>query len=308
MRASRLGSPLSSTRPGCAAARTGGSGAGERRRTRYGANVAGGIETRCGPAGASTAPQARIRSGRPASRSATLASARIRSGALPSVPSRSPQRPAIRPSRRTSSIGTPAPVISRMPTARRWRSTPDAPSGNAARRISSRNVRPRSGSGSSTRPSGATSTGGLCRPSAATRTSVGRRTVSPAGSSRSSRTVARRGAVHSSQAVRPSSQEPIHGRGEESNALDARKPGRPSNRPEDSKPRGPPTSASMAESSARASTVPHPSAVHERAAGGAICRSSPRSPSWRSRTSSAPAVPRRGSRRNGSSPAVRSNR
>ena len=45
-----------------------------------------------------------------------------------------------------------------------------------------------------------------------------------------------------------------------------------------------------------------------RAAGGAKTRSRPRSPSSRSRTSMAPAEPRRGSRRNGSSPVVRWNR
>ena len=52
-----------------------------------------------------------------------------------------------------------------------------------------------------------------------------------------------------------------------------------------------PTSASIAESRAEAATVPQPSASQSRAAGGAITRSRPRSPSSRSRTRLAPAVP-----------------
>ena len=218
----------------------------------------------------------------------------------PSVPSRSPQRLRTRPPRGTRAIGTPAPVISRMPTARRWRSTPDAPAGNAARRISRRNVRPRSGSGSvHAAVRGDVHRAATRRRRRRSRTSVGRRTRrGPAARARSSRTVAGSGAVHSSHAVRPSSHDPIQGRGEPSNALDARKPGRPSKRPDDSNaaPRAP-ASASIALSFARASTVPQPSArprarggrrdhalqpalavlavAHEHGAGGAAARVAP---------------------------------
>ena len=299
-------------RPGAAAARAGGSGAGERSRTRYGANVRAGIVRRACPAGTSR----RRRTG--GSAAAGPRPDRRRSRRRASACAR--ERRACPRGRRTTraaarrgvagTIGTPAPVISRIPTARRCRSTPEAPSGNAARRISRRNVRPRSGSGSSTRPSAATGSASVTVPPARRRTSVGRRTVSRGASRRSSWTVSRRGVVHSSHAVRPSSHEPIHDRGELSNAREARNPGRPWKRPDDSNVATScaPASASTALSGARGSTVPQPSASHARAAGGAICRSIPRWPSWRSRTSTAPAVPLLGSRRNGSSPVVRSNR
>ena len=133
------------------------------------------------------------------------------------------------PLRGISTLGTPAPLISAIPTARRCRAAPAVPGPNAARRISSRNRLPRSGSGSRTTPSGPTSTGADAPPSAVSRTRVGRRTPG-AGSSVSVCSATARGVPHSSHACRPSSHEPTQGRAVPSNALDARNPGRPSKR------------------------------------------------------------------------------
>jgi hypothetical protein len=90
-----------------------------------------------------------------------------------------------------------------------------------------------------------------------------------------------------------------------SKALEARAPGRPSNRAEELNAPLRPTSASISASGASGVTVNQPSKIHVRAAGGAITRSRPRSASPRSRTSAADDEPCHGSRRNGSSPVVR---
>ena len=172
----------------------------------------------------------------------------------------------MRPPRSPARSGRPAPVISRIPTARRCRSTPEAPSGNAARRISRRNVRPRSGSGSSTRPSAATGSAGVALAAGA---KPHERRPAHGLARRLEAQLAHRRAPRrrplEPRAVRPSSHEPIHGRGERSNARDARNPGRPWKRPDDSNvapPRARPASASIALSGARGSTVPQPSASH----------------------------------------------
>ena len=120
-----------------------------------------------------------------------------------------------------------------MPTARRCLARPGVPAGNAARRISSVNSRPRTGAGSRTAPS-RTATGIDAPDSERSRTSVGRRTSARGGAIRSDRSETARGARQRTHAVRPSSHEPIHGRAVPSNALEARNPGRPSKRPEDS--------------------------------------------------------------------------
>ena len=306
--ASRDGVPGSTTRPGAAAGgAAAGAGAGERNRSRYGANVAAGMLSRAVPAGSDTAPHDSKRSGWPASRSATVARTRSSSGSPCTEPVRSPQVDVTRPVRRTRACGTPGPSISPMPTARRWRTVPGVPGGNEARRMSSVNTCPTTGTGNLTTPP-VTGTGGDDPDSLRSRTSVGRRTRSRNGAMRSSCTATRPDAVQRSHAVRPSSHEPIHARGVRSKALEARNAGRPSKRPDESNRPFTPTSVSMLESGASAATVPQALGSHVRAAGGENTRSRPGSPSIRSRTSTAPAVPRRGSRRNGSSPVVRSNR
>ncbi len=144
----------------------------------------------------------------PASSAAMSPSARRRSAAPPTVPARSPQRERSAPARGTCARGTPAPSISPIPTARRWRITPGVPGGKPASRISSRKRRradrARQASRSRRRPRG----------SVASPRRTARRP--PHALARRGRAAARassrgRGSVHSIQAGRPGSNEPIHG-------------------------------------------------------------------------------------------------
>ncbi len=252
------------------------------------------------PAGRSTGAQPVTRSGRPASRSSIVPSARRRRWRLATVPSRTHSRLRV-PERGTRAVVS-VPRISAIPTARRSRASGVSP---LAARISSRNRRPVSGAGSVTVLS-ATSIGADGVPSAITRTRVAWRTPGT-GSSVSVRIVCS-APLHSIQVVRPSRKAPSHGWGVPSNALEARKPGFPWKRAELVKPAGPPTRRSSASSGAVAAALAQPSTVYVRAVGGWKTRVMPVSPSRRSRTSAAPAGPRLGVRRNGSSPVVRWNR
>ncbi len=114
----------------------------ERRRSRYGASTPAGSSSRVGPAGRSTGAQPVTRTGRPASRSSMVPSARRRRWRLATVPSstQSRLRAPVRGTRAVVSV----PRISAIPTARRSRASGVSPS---AARISSRNRRPVSGAG-----------------------------------------------------------------------------------------------------------------------------------------------------------------
>ncbi len=103
-----------------------------------------GIERRCRPGGQRRPPRRTARSAAGGRRRGRRRSRRRASAARapPSVPVEVAAAARDAPARGTSRAGTPAPVISPMPTARRWRSRPARPRGNAARRISSRNVAP----------------------------------------------------------------------------------------------------------------------------------------------------------------------
>ena len=208
--------------------------------------------------------------------------------------------------RRTCTRGIPAPRTSAIPTARRCRSTPGVPGANAARRISSRKFRARSGSGSRTTPSAPTVSGGVPFKFPTTRTSVGRRTPGT-GSSVSEEIVSGRGVTHSSWTPWWLGHCATHGCDVPSKALEARKPGRPWKRDDPKNSPRTPASRSIAGSTTSLGTLPQPSTSQVRAAGGENTRVRPRSPSPRSRTSAALAEPCSLSRRNGSSPVVRWN-
>ena len=246
VRASRAGSPVSSTRPGTAAARAagperpsaGGPDRRERARRDHEPLIPGG---RLGgiPAGAEAQRPAGVEVGRRRVGAHPQRDAAERAREVAAAPAHATVARHVRDGHaRARDLADPdgAPLALGARGALGERRAQDLqPERTAAQRAR----------GASTRPSAPTSTGGLCSPPALRRTSVGRRTVSSAASRRSSRTVEVRCARHSSHAVRPSSHEPIHARGEPSNALEARKPGRPSKRPDDSKPFGPPTSSSI---------------------------------------------------------------
>ena len=149
-------SPRAATRPGASPPAAAPAGAGDRRRRMYGASAPEPTASSVAPAGSCRGgPQERTRSGRPASSAPIVPAVRSCSGWSPSVPDRSPHPPSTAPARGTFTVGTPAPCSSAIPTARRWRTWPGVPGGNAAATISSRNVRPRAGAGSGTLPSAA---------------------------------------------------------------------------------------------------------------------------------------------------------
>ena len=132
----------------------------------------------------------------------------------------SPIVPAAKQSRRsgplrgTLTVGPPLDLgdPDGAPLTRR----PGVPGGNAARRIVSRNLRPRTGCGSRTVPSAATATGGE---------SLSRTCVGPPHARHRVQLQRRHGLVRSvvqlSHAWRPSSHAPTHGCSVPSNALDA---------------------------------------------------------------------------------------
>ena len=85
--------PGESTRPGAGAA---GAGAPERSRSRYGANVPAGSDSRAGPAASATAPQPATRSGWPASSCSIVPVTRSRSAAAGHAPGEARTRRAAR--------------------------------------------------------------------------------------------------------------------------------------------------------------------------------------------------------------------
>ena len=293
-------SPALSTRPGLAAAAR---VPAERRRSRYGASVAAGSESRASPAGRSTG----------------LAAADAQRAAGVEVLDRARRRAAGTASRAPSPASTQASCRAPLRGTRR----------RAGRRRGSRRSRPRGAAGRSRRPRTrrAGSRAGTCVPRTrlrqprpcrrARRRPAASRSAAPGsgggrrapGRACSVLTVVSRGVVQSSHAVRPSSHEPIHGCGVPSNALEARKPG-----PALEAPRGVEVAAHAGQRvergvgrvrrgawpSRRASTCA-PRAARTRAPGRSRRRA-------RSRTSASDEEPRRGSRRNGSSPVVRWNR
>ena len=181
-------------------------------------------DSRVSPAGRADASQSRARSGRPASKSAIVPS--TPSPTCAARPRRPPSRsPAgARPSRGTRTRRHPGSRISAMPTARRCRSVPGVPGGNAERRISSRNRRPLTGAGRRTTPSA---------PDVDRRRGAGLaaqpdpRRLPDAAAPVERQLAQRRPPTHSIHTRRPACQEPIQGRGVPSKALDARYPGRP---------------------------------------------------------------------------------
>ena len=192
-----------------------------------------------------------------------------------------------------------APAISAMPTARAL----------AVRARTCRAGTPRAGSRAGTRGPRTrlrqrdAAVGGDGRAAATRRSSPAqphprRRGARPATGVERQRAAASPRAASSTPATpcRPSSHEPIHGRGVPSNALEARQPGRPWKRAEESKRAARRRPARRARSPARPrATLTQPSTrPASRAAGGENTRSSPGSPSPRSRTSARdePAVPR----------------
>ena len=271
----------------------------------------GGIEARRRPRAASaprrTGASAAGGPRRGRRRSRRRASARARRRACPRGRRSGPRRGR---ARGTRTIGTPAPVISRIPTARRWRLDP----GGAGRERRAQDLEAERAPAQRLRELHAAVRGDRQRRrrGAVAASAHERRPADGLARRLQAQLAARsRGAAASTRAT-PCARRATSRSTTAASRRTRSRPGSPAGprsgpRTRTSR-RARPPSASIALSGARASTVPQPSAVHARAAGGAICRSSPRSPSWRSRTSTAPAVPRRGSRRNGSSPAVRSNR
>src|SRR5262249_26122548 len=147
----------------------------------------------------------------PADVPVTSPPAPARADTPPDVPVTSPHAVVSAPVRGTVTVGTPGPRISAIPTARVWRSFPDAPRGKAARAISNRNARPRTGRGSTTRPPAPTRA--VTAPafgSASTRTARGTRTPGTESSVNVVSVVAC-GVVQAIHGVRPSCQEPIQG-------------------------------------------------------------------------------------------------
>ena len=288
-------------------------GAGEASRTWSRRHGVASARTVSGAAGNATgAPQAVARSGRPASIASAVAATRSRSARVPRWSAGpSPQAMLRRPRRRTAACGTPSPLTSPTPTARRVMSMPGVPGGKAASRTAMRTVRARSGAGRAIAPSAATASGAVGRPSATTRTRVGKRTRTGARSRRSVRIVRGARVRHCSHAPRERIHPAIHGRrGSPSKADEARLRPRPSKREDPSKAvvAVPAVHASSTWSGVSGATLTHASARHARAAGGAIARAQARSPSCWSRTRPRERVPVTTRGRDGSSPVVRSKR
>ena len=199
-------------------------------------NVPGGIDSRVSPAGTRTpAPHERSRSGRPASRSARLPAGRsssvlraepaleVAAAALQHAGARHLDARHALPDQLADADRAPPALGSRRPARERRAQDlqPEAGAAGGSRQHDGAVGRRPAAAASRARPSAAAPASGA----APARARAIRRSV---------RSVTGAGVVHDSHAVRPSSHEPTHGCAVPSNALDARKPGRPWKRPEDS--------------------------------------------------------------------------
>ena len=274
---------------------------------------AGAGSENCGPELSATVGEHWVaRNAPPASRLGTPLSTRSETRRPPTTNAAIPQPACSGPRRGTIIRGTPGPSISPIPTARRA-CAPAAPNpaGTRVARISRRKLRPRSSTGSVTKPCEPTTPGTLLRPSTDSDTRAGTCTGNAGIVRRSRLSVTGRRTRHSIHGRDPASSSPTHAvELDPSKALDARK--RPSlrNRPEESATTGPeyPAIRSSSLSGVSGDTDSHASALQLRAAGAANTRDRPVSPSPASRIDPASQAPCPRIRCSGSSPVVRSNR
>ena len=261
------------------------------------------------------APQAAARSGRPASIASAVAATRRRSDARAEVRASGRRRSGRRsapPPRRTAARGTPSPR--HLPHADRAALADDARRARAGRRRRGPRCAPcaRAAARAAPRvPSAATASGAVGRPSAThphagreAHAHRGRARGAACGSSaaRACATEATRRASGSSRRSTPP-RVAVEGRRRAvaPEALEARRAveASPARRRPRRRARGPGVSGA---------TLTHASARHARAAGGAIARAQPRSPSCWSRTRPRERAPVTTRGRSGSSPVVRSKR